>query len=546
MKYTYYLIKITQYEAFHRNTKHRNKRPVSLRMRLSTNILFKIILFLFESFPTGICFIFTCLSHFGIITFTHRKSFSLIRQTPASLLRLTERMNIKVALINPTIKELQASEVPLHLGYIAGHLEQNGIEVIIIDQAAGDDVEREIDSYRPDIIGISSMSAMIGEAYRIADMCRNRGILTVMGGEHASALPEEAQEHADVVVAGEGEIAMLDIVRKKITSGIISGPQLEDIDDLPLYPWHLINQTYYLNLSNETKLATLAFLGSRLSSAKTSSFLTSRGCPFHCTFCHNSLRQVHFRFHSAERIVEEMKRLRVDYGVEAIAFLDENFLLNKTRLEKICRTIRKEKLSVLWSCASSAHFVDAQSVRMIRDAGCRQVSFGVESGSQRILDILNKSVTVEQNKKAIKICREAGLIVHGSFMLGNPTETVEDVKLTQKFILETDIESYRINITTPYPGTKLWELYHEQIPRPIDWHRFEASTNIETYPYTPFSREELKRLFFETSLIKPAIYKRDWKMALRYPKETISWGIRHPLTATRIIAGKYNMRSMQD
>jgi len=357
---------------------------------------------------------------------------------------------MKVALINPTIKEIKASEAPLHLGYIAGYLEQNGIEVKIIDQMAGDDVSREINVYSPDIVGITSMTAMVSEAYRIADMCRRIGILTVMGGEHPSAMPEEALEHADVAVVGEGEIAMLDIVRKRITSGIVSRPSLKDIDELPLFPWHLIKQDFYLHMSNETKLATLAFLGSALSSTKASSLLTSRGCPFQCILCHNSLRQSHIRFHSAERVLEEIRCLKADYGVEAIAFLDENFLVNKPRLEEICHKMIEEKLGILWSCATSAHFLDLKTARMIREAGCRQIASGVESGSQRILDVLNKSVTVEQNKKAIKICKEAGLLVHGSFMLGSPTETVEDVRLTQKFILETDIESYRIN-TAPHP-----------------------------------------------------------------------------------------------
>jgi radical SAM superfamily enzyme YgiQ (UPF0313 family) len=450
---------------------------------------------------------------------------------------------MRVALINPTVEGIKASEVPLNLGYIAGYLEQNGIEVKIIDQMAGDDVSREINVYSPDIVGITSMTAMVVEAYRIADMCRRIGILTVMGGEHPSAMPEEALEHADVVVVGEGEIAMLDIVKERITSGIVSRASLKDIDELPLFPWRLIKLDSYLHMTNETKLATLAFLGSALSSTKVTCFLTSRGCPFRCIFCHNSLslRQSPVRFHSAERVLEEIRRLKADYGVEAIAFLDENFLVNKPRLEEICHKMIEEKLGILWSCASSAHFVDLKTTRMIQEAGCRQVAFGLESGSQRILDVLGKSTTVEQNKEAIKICKEAGLLIHGSFMLGSPTETVEDVRLTQKFILESNIESYRINITTPYPGTKLWELCNKQIPRPVNWRRFEAG-NLEVYPYTTFSKGKLVRLFLEASLVKPAIYQRDWRPAPRHLKESICWLLRHPLTAAKIILGKYVMR----
>ena len=448
---------------------------------------------------------------------------------------------MRIALINPMSKGMKVTTEPLNLGYIAGYLEQNGVEVKIIDQMAGEDIKKEINAYHPDIVGITSMTPMVIDAYRIADMCRKMKILTVMGGPHPSALPEEALEHADVVVVGEGETAMLAIVKEGITSGIVCRAYLNNLDEVPLYPRHLMKQDFYLSAASETKKYMLSFLGPNLDSIKSAALLTSRGCPFRCIFCRNSLRQAPVRFHSAERVLEEIRHLKADYDVEAMIFLDENFLVNKPRFEEICRVMIKEKFGILWGCMTSSHYLDRRTAKMIQEAGCRQVSFGIESGSQRILDVLNKSVTVEQNREAIKICKEAGLLVAGSFMVGSPTETAEDVILTQKFMLENELESYRVNITTPYPGTKIWQLCKEQMPRPFNWNGFDQS-NFRVYPYSPFSKAKLGRLFLETALVKPSVSPRDWRTALRYPKESLRWLFRHPITAAKIILGTYDTR----
>ncbi|MDD5255115.1 MAG: radical SAM protein [Candidatus Omnitrophica bacterium] len=442
---------------------------------------------------------------------------------------------MKIALINPSAKRVNAGVEPLSLGYIAGYLEQNGIDVRIIDQVAGDDINRQINAYKPDIVGITSMAHMVIEAYRIADICRRKGILTVMGGVHPSAMPQEALEHADVVVVGEGEKAMLDIVKNRTTSGIVSRPYTENIDELPMPHWRLMKQDFYAH-AHQLKQHIFGSLGHKVAfSMRSASVLTSRGCPFRCIFCLNSLRQSPVRFHSAERVLDEVRRLKTDYGIEAIVFLDENLLVNKPRLEKICRAMTDEKLNILWCCGASAHFIDRRTATMIKEAGCRLVAFGIESGSQRILDVLGKTTTVEQNKEAIRVCKEAGLLVHASFMLGNPGETLEDVRLTQKFILETQPEVFYVNITTPYPGTKLWELYNEKIPRPINWRGFNSSKSLDVYAYTPFGKAELGKLFIETVLIRPAVYYKDWRSVLRYFKGGVRWFLWHPFTAAKFI-----------
>jgi len=445
---------------------------------------------------------------------------------------------MKVALVNPGRGRRWTVSEPLNLGYIASCLEQNNIEVKIIDQIAGQDVKKEIEHYGPDMVGITAVTPLAPIAYKIADMCRKKGILTVMGGVHASVMPEEALTHADVVVVGEGEMAMLDIVKSGIKSGIVSYPYVKNIDKLLPPARHLMKQDFYSNILDKIK-DLMAFLPFVPPSTKVATLLTSRGCPFRCTFCHNSWRQSPVRFHSAERVISEMKQLKEDYGVEALFFMDDNFLANKPRLEEICRMMIAEKLEIIWGCNASSHYINPTTAQMIREAGCRELDFGWESGSQRILDILNKSTTVERNREAIRTCKEAGLMVTGTFMIGNPTETIEDIKLTQQFILENGIDMYGVCITTPYPGTKLWDWCNEQglIPKSFNWSDFNQG-DLRVRACETISASELRELYLETFGLRPVRLSRVWKRGLWHPKESMSWVLKHPTVVARIISRK--------
>jgi len=447
---------------------------------------------------------------------------------------------MKVALVNPGRGRRWTISEPLNLGYIASYLEQSNIEVRIIDQLAGQDVRKEIDSYGPDIVGITAVTPLAPIAYKIADMCRQKGILTVMGGVHASVMPEEALTHADIVVVGEGETAMLDIINRGVKSGIVSHPYLKNIDELPPPARHLMRQDFYLNILDKIR-DLMAFLPFVPPSTKVATLLTSRGCPFQCIFCHNSWRQTPVRFHSAQRVISEIKHLKEAYGVEALFFMDDNMLANKPRLEEICRIMIEEGLDITWGCNTSSHYINPRTAQMIWEAGCREVDFGWESGSQRILDVLNKPITVERNREAIKICKEAGMLVTGTFMIGNPTETIEDIKLTQQFIKEheNDIDTYGVCITTPYPGTKLWDWCNEQglIPKSFNWSHFNQG-DLKVSACETISARELRRIYLEIFGAKQVGFSRALRRGLWHPKESITWVLQHPLVAARIVLGK--------
>lgn len=377
----------------------------------------------------------------------------------------------RVALINPGRNEQFAVQEPLNLGFIAAYLEKNGVEVRIIDELAGEDVPAEISRYGPDVAGITATTPLAEDAYRIADHCKKAGILTVMGGVHASVLPEEALSHSDIVVIGEGEQAMLDIASGSVNPGIVRRDYIRDLDEIPMPARHLMKMDFYTRTKDRLPHTYLHFVPPR---TKTSAMLTSRGCPYTCTFCHNTWKGMPYRLNSAERVLEEIELLMREYGVEAVFFIEDTFFGNKQRLMKICDMIKSRGIKLLWGCNSRVNELDLDSLKAVKAAGCRQITIGFESGSQRILDALNKRTTVEQNSKAVQMCKEAGLYVNGTFMVGSPTETARDVEETAEFIRRNPIDSIGICITTPYPGTAIWNWCKKNnlIPAGLRWSDF--------------------------------------------------------------------------
>ena len=401
-----------------------------------------------------------------------------------------------VALVNPGKNQELAISEPLNLGYIASYLERYNIEVKIIDQLARQNVKRELEKNRPDVVGITGTTSVIPEAYEIADMCREMEILTVMGGVHVSSLPKEALPHCDIVVVGEGEKAMLDIVKNNIKSGIVSYPYTRNIDEIPPPAWHIMQMDFYLRTKDRIPTTHLYFVPPH---TKTASILTSRGCPYACTFCHNSWRRAPLRLHSAERVTSEIKHLIENYAIEALFFFDDNLFASKSRLKKICELMKENRFDIIWGCQARVDNIDLKTLKMIKEAGCLQVGFGFESGSQKILNVLNKGTTVEQNKKAIELCKRVGIIPWGTVMIGNPTETIEDIRATQRFIEESGIDSIGVHITTPYPGTKLWQWCEERglIPRSIDWSKFTTG-ELSVPACDTIPPEKIERLYYET------------------------------------------------
>lgn len=419
-------------------------------------------------------------------------------------------MSKRVALINPGKEERFDVHEPLNIGYIASFLEQNGVDTRIFDELAGDAVEDNILTFKPDIVGITATTPFASIAYRHATYCRNLGIPTVIGGVHASVATQDVLKYADMVVKGEGEMPMLDIVLNGIRDKIICRPHIKSLDSFPPPAYHLMNMEYYIASRDRSPYdSALIFVPKH---TKVASMLTSRGCPHSCIFCHNSWKELPFRSLSPERVIADMKLLIDMYGIGSIIFYDDDFFAIRKRAQRICELIIENRLNLIWGCNGRADTVDKATLEIAKAAGCRQVAFGIESGSQKILDILNKKTTVQQNENAIRMCKEVEIMSAAYFILGSPHETKLDLKLTREFILRNDIDCIGICIATPFPGTKLWDWCVEQdfVPQDPDWSLFSPDNSpfqVSQYITPDFIRQYRSRIFLSFALKKNSLRK---------------------------------------
>ena len=398
---------------------------------------------------------------------------------------------MRIALINPGVPASLRKE-NLALASLAAAIEAAGHEAAIIDEVAGQHVDASLDKFRPDAAGISFMTMHAVRAYALADHLREtRHIPLIAGGAHPSALPEEACQHFDCVIRGEAEVALPALLHEGRIEGIVDGKPPEDLDALPLPKRELLDLDFYANARDE--LAGLSY--------RTLGVITSRGCPYKCTFCVNSKREVPLRFHSPERVIEEVRYLAERHHIESVAFYDELMATDSKRMAAICERMSQTGLNRLkWECQIHPRLVRADLLPLMKQAGCVQVALGFESGSQRVLDAVCKSLTLEQSLDAARLVREAGLRVRGCFIVGAPGETREDISKTGRFIKQARIDFASIHFLTPMPGSRLFDEFADEIAASgIPWDRFTAGDPEAFTCNKSMSAQEVKAVFLELS-----------------------------------------------
>lgn len=356
---------------------------------------------------------------------------------------------MKLCLINPTSQRVYLGAHPINLGILAAYIRQ-WHEVVILDMSVDEDALTKLKKINPDLVGITGTTLSINMAYSCADFARENGYKVVMGGSHVSVLPEEALKHCDAVVIGEGEIAFKKIIDENLT-GIIKGEPMDNLDDIPMPAYDLFDMETYLTRDEVKHLRHMPWNNRYIN------ILTSRGCPYNCTFCHNSYRDIKYRFNSAERVVSEIEYLIKNYQIESIFFIEDNFLVNNERVKQLCNLMIKRGIKLPWGANARVDNLDRETLILAKKAGLKQITFGWESGSQKMLDIYNKKVTVEQNAESIRLCNELGIQADGTFMIGGPGETLEDMKKTVRFVFENGISGMGTCTTCPFPGTQIWK-----------------------------------------------------------------------------------------
>jgi len=360
-----------------------------------------------------------------------------------------------------------SSSPPLGLAYLASVLRKEH-KVKIIDSATLnytlEDLRRELKSFNPDIVGITSVTPSIYKAYAVAKVAKEvrEDCTVVIGGPHVTFLPKETLKecrYIDIVVKGEGEETIKELTKaiekngsleevRGITfrkNGLIRDneprPFIKDIDSIPFPSRDLLPMDLY-----------------QFNGVKYTTVLTSRGCPFGCSFCSSSrLFGGYWRGRSPENVIEELKIIREDYKIRDIELMDDTFTLNRKRAEEICDRIVKEGLDIAWSASSRVDTINRKLAEKMRRAGCWIIYLGIESGNQKILDSIGKKITLNQAEKAVKIVKKAGIQVLGSFILGFPEDTIQTIKQTINFAKKLSLDYAQFSILTPYPGTPIFD-----------------------------------------------------------------------------------------
>lgn len=394
----------------------------------------------------------------------------------------------KVCLVFPRIRYI-SGDPPVGLSYLASYLEKNTeVDVTIIDMTFTRSFKIVYDKLckcKPDILGIYADSMMINGALAIAEFAKKNNIYTVIGGPQPTVAPDSFIEKVDIVVRGEGELILSEIIRnygskdlshiagiwwKKKGNEIIKNSQnnnFVELDSLPFPQRGLLPMDKYLYYWN--------YLDAVAPNKRGTTMMVSRGCPFSCTYCQPTIREMfgeRIRFRSPQNVCEEIKFLKAEYGIEGIFFHDDNFTTDYSWLTSFCQVLENEKLSMVWGCNSRVDTITEDILLRMYQVGLRNIHFGIESGSQRILDeIYNKKITLEQVKKAVALTKKIGIHAMGFFMLGAPYETEKDINHTIWFAKNLRLEEASFSLTTPLAGTHIYNMIMGNNKYKINYNR---------------------------------------------------------------------------
>jgi len=364
-----------------------------------------------------------------------------------------------------------ASSPPLGLGYIASYLQRNGHHVQIFDDSVTNinQIKYNITYFKPDIVGFTTFTFAINHCFLLAKWVKefDSSINVVFGGPHASYLPYETlvNECVDSVVYGEGEETMVELVNRLAKRETLEGvkgvlykdknnriinngprPLIEDLDSIPfpaheLFPIGNYYGSVYRKFSNKNMC----------------SIITSRGCPYRCTFCSHKMFGSKIRFRSVENVIDEIDLLVQRYGIGEFIVLDDTFILKPNRVLDICESILKRGLNISWSCNLRVKNASEKLYSIMGKAGCKGALIGVESGSQEVLDLMKKETTIDQIVNAVALAKKYFEYVTCSFILGMPGDTLQRAYQTIEFAKKLDPDYANFYIATPLPGSQLFD-----------------------------------------------------------------------------------------
>jgi radical SAM superfamily enzyme YgiQ (UPF0313 family) len=357
---------------------------------------------------------------------------------------------------------------PIGLCYIASFIEKYGYEAKLIQQCFKTDKEtlKEILDSKPDMVGFTSVTCTYPKTRKFSKILRKKGIITVIGGSHATADPINCSKDFDYVGMCEGEgtlLELLNCLNKNKSADKIKGlafyskskrkviinygrkrmnfekqpfPSRKGLD-LSIYKKTFIINPFPQNIRN------------------VASICSSKGCPYNCSFCANKImwNQV-VRVRSVKHIVDEIEMLNKKHNVDYIWFHDETFTFNRQRVIDLCNEIIKRKLNIYWGCMGRVNTVDEELLKFMKKAGCHYIAYGVESADPKILKLINKQITLDVVEKAMKMTFELGIVPRAFFIIGLPYDNQESLEKMKKFAKRIYCLSYRFSNFYPLLGTK--------------------------------------------------------------------------------------------
>jgi radical SAM superfamily enzyme YgiQ (UPF0313 family) len=415
---------------------------------------------------------------------------------------------MKITLISPRV--VDAPVPPLGILYIAAVLEKEGhiVQVFDIYEYEEDGTFADILKFQPDLIGLSVNTPQINRAKRISAHLKDLlpKIPIVCGGVHVTALPSESMRelHADYAVVGEGEYTMRDLCHAlesgnpvntiaglvfKNEGDIVQNPcrLIENLDEIPFPSRHLLNFEWYLSPPGPIRGIWLK---------RSTQLITSRGCPYKCIYCGSNLifgRKVRRR--SVDNVISEIQFLIKNYNIDGLWFVDDTFTLDKSWVLEFCRQLKQNNIILKWGCQTRVNVLSEELLLEMKKSGCVQLDIGVESGSEKILAVLQKGITPQQIESAFVLTKKVGLRTLASFMIGNPEEDMNDINKSLDLAKKIKANYTLFFFATPFPGTRLSELAKEnKWIKNFDYSSWMVKQTEEPIMEINFKKGDLTRL----------------------------------------------------
>lgn len=392
---------------------------------------------------------------------------------------------MKILLVNPLPAGLMRISTPIGIGYVGASLKAAGYEVKILDQTlkSKQGLPELLTGFEPEVVGITGYSSQYTAMKEAANTSKRFGSTVVVGGIHSSAYPEYVLSDCasiDFVVKGEGEYSFPELLTRSSPVGIPGvyyrnsgrtksrSPELiEDLDTLP-YPWSVLNPSDYCSYKPAgmvTRYSTIA------------SILSSRGCPYGCSFCCASVvLGKKIRLRSASNILDEMELLVKSLGIKEIQIIDDNFSFYPEHVISVCEGIRDRHLKFSWTLTNGirADRIDEDVLKVMKEAGCYYFAIGIESGSKRILKTISKELSLESVESTTKAASKLGFITQGFFMIGFPGETKKDREMSSDFASKLPLDRMMVAPVMSLPGSDLFNSQFEGRLDEYDWAQSEV------------------------------------------------------------------------